>query len=471
METIKNPGNPILLVDDDAPVLHAMNMTLRSMGFNNIVTCEDGRKVLSILAENEIEVVLLDVIMPYITGEQLLPEIIAADPDLPVIMVTAVNEVETAVTCMKNGAMDYLVKPIDRERLISTMRQVVEIRDLRRMNLRLTRTIFSDTLKNPKAFSEIVTNSQKMKAVFQYCEAVAPSRQPVIITGETGVGKELIARALHQCSGRRGNFVAVNIAGLDDHAFSDTLFGHTKGAFTGADQFRKGLVERAAGGTFFMDEIGDLSEALQIKLLRLLQENEYYPLGSDFAKPTDARFILATQQDLETLMAQGRFRRDLYYRMRTHYIRVPPLRERKDDLPLLVSFFLQEAARDLNKPIPNYPPELITLLAAYHFPGNIRELRAMVFEAASNHKSRLLSLEVFRRHIDETRGLTASLPLPLETGELTCFSSFLQLPTLKECQQLLIREAMRRSNDNQSVAAHLLGVTPQALNARLKRSS
>jgi transcriptional regulator with GAF, ATPase, and Fis domain len=230
-------------------------------------------------------------------------------------------------------------------------------------------------------------------------------------------------------------------------------------------------VERAAGGTFFMDEIGDLSEALQIKLLRLLQENEYYPLGSDFAKPTDARFILATQQDLETLMAQGRFRRDLYYRMRTHYIRVPPLRERKDDLPLLVSFFLQEAARDLNKPIPNYPPELITLLAAYHFPGNIRELRAMVFEAASNHKSRLLSLEVFRRHIDETRGLTASLPLPLETGELTCFSSFLQLPTLKECQQLLIREAMRRSNDNQSVAAHLLGVTPQALNALLKRSS
>lgn len=214
-----------------------------------------------------------------------------------------------------------------------------------------------------------------MRRIFRYMEAVAASDQPVLVTGETGVGKEMVVRALHDASHRKGQFIAVNVAGLDDQAFSDTLFGHTRGAFTGADQAREGLVAKAAGGTLFLDEIGDLQLPSQIKLLRLLQEREYYPLGSDNGKKSDARIVVATNRDLKQMMEGNSFRSDLYYRLKTHRIQVPPLRDRLEDMPLLVNHFLDEAAAAIGKSRPVTPVELNGYLAAYSFPGNIRELK------------------------------------------------------------------------------------------------
>ncbi|NIO86619.1 MAG: AAA domain-containing protein, partial [Candidatus Aminicenantes bacterium] len=272
---------------------------------------------------------------------------------------------------------------------------------------------FSDRVNHPEAFKEIITNDAKMKSIFQYIEVISSSPEPVLITGETGVGKELIAKVIHELSNRNGDFVAVNVAGVDDNIFSDTLFGHEKGAFTDAVRARAGMIQTASGGTLFLDEIGDLSIASQVKLLRLLQENEYFPLGSDIAKYTDARVILATNSNLKFLSKSGRFRKDLYHRICVHRVHVPPLRERLDDIPLLVEHFLHEAAETLKKKKPIVPGELFSLLETYRFPGNIRELRAMVLEAVSSAKSQMLSLKPFKEAIGYHDG-SGMEPLDLE---------------------------------------------------------
>jgi transcriptional regulator with PAS, ATPase and Fis domain len=245
------------------------------------------------------------------------------------------------------------------------------MRELQEEVSSLKARILAGRMERPEAFSGIVTDNRKMFGIFHYLDAIARSSHPVLVTGETGVGKELIARAVHAMSASRGAFVAVNVAGLDDTMFSDTLFGHTKGAFTGAGQAREGLIAQASGGTLFLDEIGDLKDSSQVKLLRLLEEREYYPLGSDVSRRTDARVICATHNHPTELLSAGSLRKDLYYRLTGHHVHVPPLRERPDDLPLLIEHFLEEAARSLGKKKPTPPPELFTLLAAYGFPGRI----------------------------------------------------------------------------------------------------
>jgi DNA-binding NtrC family response regulator len=310
-----------------------------------------------------------------------------------------------------------------------------------------------------------------MRSIFQYIEAVAPSPRPVLITGETGVGKELVARAVHTLSNRKGAFTPVNVAGLDDHVFADTLFGHKRGAFTGAMEGRSGLLEQAAGGTLFLDEIGDLSAVSQVKLLRLLQEGEYLPLGSDLAKRSDARIVVATNQDLEAARNSGRFRKDLYYRLCGHRLQIPPLRERPEDLPVLLDYFLEKAANCLGKKKPTPPHELFKLLAAYRFPGNVRELESMIYNAVSIHTSGKLSMDAFKSEIFKTQpGLSGAIASPADAGEeKTVFPD--PLPTLKQVEQLLVDESLRRSNGNQAIAAMMLGITRQALNKRLKKTA
>jgi DNA-binding NtrC family response regulator len=462
------PRFPILLVDDEPQALTSFEMVLRSANMNHILRCEDGREVMPLLAREEIEVMLLDLRMPHLSGEEVLAMANGELPGLPVIVVTGANDVDTAVRCMKAGAFDYMVKPVEKSRLIAGVRRAVELQELQRENRLLKAHVLSDRLEHPEAFAEIVTRSDRMRSVFQYVEAIAASPQPVLITGETGVGKELVARAVHTLSNRKGVFLPVNVAGLDDNVFADTLFGHRKGAFTGADQARSGLVEQAAGGTLFLDEIGDLSVASQVKLLRLLQDGEYFPLGSDVAKRSDARVVVATNQELRTLQDPGRFRKDLYYRLRAHHIHIPPLRERLEDLPFLAEHFLEQAAQTLGKKKPVPPQELAVLLRTYHFPGNVRELQAMIMDAVSAHKSGILSLDVFKAQIQEQRGMAepgARQPVQGEQGLLS-FSE--QLPTLKQAGDLLIGEAMRRAHGNQAIAALSLGITRQALNRRLK---
>jgi len=465
----KYPTHPVLIVDDEKNILTAFELTLKYSGISNIITCQNSRKVIPLLENQPVEVILLDLIMPDIPGEELLCQISEHFPGVPVIIITAVNNLETAVDCMKFGAVDYMVKPVECNRLVSGVQRVIQVQELKRENLTLKNRILADRLEQPHAFSDIVTRDDKMLSIFKYMEAVAPSEDPVLITGETGVGKELFARAFHKLSSRKGKFVSVNVAGLDDNMFSDTLFGHKRGAFTDAHQVRKGLVEQAVEGTLFMDEIGELSPASQVKLLRLLQEKEYYPLGSDTPQNALVRALFSTNQDLEELANSGQFRKDLFYRIHTHHIHIPPLRERLDDLPLLIDHFLNEVSAAMNKPKPRVSQEILTLLANYDFPGNVRELRAMIVDAVSTTLTKDLSGAAFKKlaslkHPPAKTKSPASLKVSLD------FSLFSQLPTLRQIEESLITEALKRSSGNINKSAQILGITRQTLSKRLKRN-
>jgi DNA-binding NtrC family response regulator len=468
MDESLNPQQPIMIVDDEEQILLAIDTTLRMARINNTITCQDSREVVNLLSRHQVGIVLLDLTMPNMDGEELLGMISSEIPDIPVIVVTGSVDVETAVRCMKSGAFDYVVKPIDEGRLLSAVRRAIDFRELKQENLALRQHILSDTLDKPELFAQIVTNNKKLLSILQYIESIAHTSQPVLVTGETGTGKELMARALHDSSGVKGAFVAVNVAGLDDHVFSDTLFGHVRGAFTGADEIRHGLVEQATGGTLMLDEIGELSHASQLKLLRFLQEGEYFPLGQDEPKQARVRVVAVTNEDPFVLKKTGKFRKDLYFRLQTHHVHLPPLRERMDDIPLLVDHFIESAARAQNKKKPCLRSELCTLLEAYSFPGNVRELQAMVFDAMSRHKSGILALHAFKSHIgDEHRGLTVSAESAPHESESIIFPA--SLPTIKQATKLLVAQAMKRAKGNQSVAAAMLGITQQALSKRLKQ--
>lgn len=467
MKPLVFPKLPVLLVDDEEAFLRSASIILSSDGITHLVRCSDSRQVMTYLASGDFAVVALDLLMPPPSGKELLSMILQEKPELPVVILTAVDDVETAVTCIKEGAFDYLVKPIDAARLVTTLRRAIQFRQLQDENERLKEAVLSEALAHPQAFSEMVTQNRRMLSIFQYLEAVAPTGQPVLITGETGVGKERIARALHQLSGRTGEWVAVNVAGLDDGMFSDTLFGHQAGAFTGAMKVRKGLIEQACGGTLFLDEIGDLHVESQVKLLRLLQEGTYLPLGAERAKTSQARMVVATNREVLPLLESGSFRKDFYYRLRTHHIHLPPLRERRDDLPLLIHHFLEKAAHFLGVKKPTPPKELLTLLEAYPFPGNVRELEGMIFDAVSQHRGGVLSTASFREKIQPSPPQTLRPVEPREGQRLLFTDAF---PTLAEAERLVIAEALARAGGNQTIAAQLLGLSRQALNKRLSRS-
>jgi DNA-binding NtrC family response regulator len=454
------------MVDDEAQALDSFETVLLFAGINNIIRYQDGRDVIPLLSRQEIEVMLLDLSMPHMTGEELLSMVIRDFPEVPVIIITGSNDVETAVNCMKSGAFDYMVKPVEKSRLISGVKRAIEIRELQRENRLLKAHVLSDQLQHPEVFSEIITHSGTMRSIFQYIEAISNSPQPVLITGETGVGKELVAWAIHTLSNRKADFVPINVAGLDDNVFADTLFGHKKGAFTGADQARAGLIEQASGGTLFLDEIGDLSPTSQVKLLRLLQNGEFFPLGSDLAKHSDARVVVATNQNLQKLQESGRFRKDLYYRLRAHHIHIPPLRDRYEDLPMLANHFLSKASEALGKEKPALPKELFSLLATYPFPGNVRELESMIFDAVASSKSGILSIEPFRSSIYHGDPPSETIDTGL-SGEA---------PTLKErvegisqmTEKQMIIDALNKTNQNRTKAAKLLGISRRTLQNKIK---
>jgi DNA-binding NtrC family response regulator len=468
MSDSRYPEFKILLVDDDRPWLRSLGITLEGPGgYTNQLQCSDSREVLDLLEREDVGLVLLDLNMPHLSGEALLQQIVADYPQVTVIVVSGMNQVETAVKCLKLGAFDFLVKSVDNEQLLDCIHRAVRVVELERENQALSRGLLHKQLRHPEVFSAILTQDDGMRAIFQYVESVAPTRRPILITGESGVGKELIARAVHQLSGRSGPLVAVNVAGLDDNVFADTLFGHVRGAFTGADSARAGMIEKAAGGTLFLDEIGDLSAASQVKLLRLLQNGEYYPLGSDQKQQMQARVVVATHQNLAQQQGKGEFRNDLYYRLRSHHVDILPLRQRRGDLGLLLSYFLEQAANEFELEIPAIPEGLLGLLSNYDFPGNVRELKMMVYDAVSAQRGNLLPLAVFKHAMGVAAEAEPALDVILAAqlfGALEC------LPTLTEVGELLVDEAMQRSQGNQSVAARLLGISQPALSKRLKNS-
>jgi DNA-binding NtrC family response regulator len=458
----------ILVVDDDPDVLKRMDRTLRFEGFRDILCCSDPREVAALIDANDVSAMVLDLLMPDMPGQKVLEETRERHPEIPVIVATAVNDLDSAIDCMRHGAFDYVPKTAETGRLASSIRHALSIRELQRDYSALKDTLLAAKRPESPAFDALVTVDERMLSVFRYVETIAASPKPILIIGESGTGKELMAQAIHRLSGRTGPLVSLNIAGLDDTMFSDSLFGHRRGAFTGADTDRGGLIERAEGGTLFLDEIGELSQMSQVKLLRLIEDRRYYPLGADLPKASSAAIVTATNRDLRAASGTGAFRLDLFYRLQTHLVQLPPLRERPSDLPLLLRHFVRQSAERLGRGTPAIPDELSLLLESYDFPGNVRELESMVFDAMSGLKGGVLGLESFRRKILRgTNGKSAPEKL-VAGGESSRFSSWERLPTLKQASEELIGEAMRRAKGNQGIASDLLGMSRTALNKRLK---
>ncbi len=458
------PTASVLMVDDERPWLRSLSVTLeRSLGINNVILCDDSRDVLDILAEKKVSLILLDVMMPHVTGDELLPKIIEAKPEIPVIMISGLNQVEVAVECVKAGAFDYFVKASEQERLLAGIKRALAFQEIKQENVALSSRILHEVPVYHEAFSGLVTRDPQLLSIFSYIQAVAGGREPLLISGESGTGKELIARAVHHLSCPGEPWVALNVADYDEQGFADALFGHVRGAFQGAVRSRDGMLKETGAGILFLDEVGNLSETSQLKLLRLVQEGEYRPIGADKPELFRGRIVFTSNQELEAKVATGTFRKDLYYRIKSHHVVLPPLRDRLGDIPLLLDNFLIEAAESMGKKVPTYPEELPVLLRTYHYPGNVRELRSMVFEAVGHHSSRLLSMDVFKKAIG-----TESIPIRIEAeNQNVVFGP--QLPTLAETTQTLVNEAIRRAEGNQSIAAKMLGITRQALNQRLKR--
>jgi DNA-binding NtrC family response regulator len=459
----------ILVVDDEIYVRESLTAYLDDIGYH-VLEAENGKVGLELFRSSKPDIVMTDLRMPVMDGFALVEAIAAESDSTPVVVVSGVGAVDEAVRAMRSGAWDYVSKPIASfEELQITLESCLERARTKQELERLRRHLTDGTIGDETAFSGIITNSPRMRSIFLYLESVAPSRQPVLITGETGTGKELIARAVHTLSGLSGPFVAINLAGLDDTMFSDTLFGHQRGAYTGADRVRDGLIRQASGGTLFLDEIGDLSPGSQVKLLRLLQEGEYLPLGADKVQKSDARIVAATHADLKERMERGTFRPDLYYRLCSHRVELPPLRERPEDLPALATHFLEKAASCLGKATPTAPAELNLYLTAYYFPGNIRELEALIHDAVARSAGRTLALEA----IVATIGGNLRSPIIANKDLMKCtVCPFAEsFPTLKVIEDFLIEEALRLAENNQRLAAAYLGITRQALNKRLSRNS
>jgi len=455
----------ILIVDDDIAFMESVRRMLITNNCPNIVMLSDSRKALPELARGGISAVLLDWVMPNVNTCVLLQEIVATHPTIPVIIMTAVTDSENIVNCIRSGAFDYITKPVDENRLLSSLGKAVKVSDYEDQIQRLTAYLQGAPVVRPELFTDIITNSPKMHGVLKTIETVAPTRSSILITGETGVGKELIANAIHRASNLPGKLISVNVAGLDDdEIFSDTLYGHVKGAYTGASDTREGLISQADGGTLFFDEIGDLGQKAQIKLLRLLQEQEYYRLGSDRLKKCTARIIAASNRNFDEMRANGEFRNDLYYRLCGFHISVPPLRERSEDIPLLVTHFAEKEAKEQGKNTPIIPQNVLLALQEYDFTGNVRELINMVKHAVTMSTSRFLTCEDFLGlaggTIHDTLRIIKDSPFRLHAT----FDSF---PSLEEVEKLLIDEALHTAHGNKAMAARVLGISRTTLQKKL----
>lgn len=466
------PENPIIFVDDENLFLQSIAFFLKSEGISNIITLTSGVDLLDVIKQRNPLMIALDMIMPDISGEVLLKSIKENYEDIPVVIVTAIDKTETIVESIKNGAYDYLVKPLDETRLLMIIRHIVEFERVKKLSQSLSNQISNNYEKISDAFSSIVTKNEKMLSIFKYIEAISTTPLPILITGDTGTGKELIAASIHRLSCRSGAFVRLNVAGEDPNLISDTLYGHSKGGFTGAVANRKGLIEQADNGTMFLDEIGDLNIENQVKLLHVLQERKYYQIGSDVEKYSNARFIFATNKNILQLVDSGKFRKDLYYRIKFHHIHLPTLRERKDDIPLLVKHFVTKASLILNKKEPRLPDEIYSLLSNYSFPGNIRELEGIIFDAVSRYEKGTLSLAEMKNNLDfKESGDNEQYIYRMTKKKDNSIDIDGGFPTIDDVTKQLIDKALQDSDGNQTIAAKLLGISRKALNNRLIRAS
>ncbi len=453
-------GTQILIIEDNPTVVDVTTHLLQRKGWTQVAAAATGREALEWVARQSFGVILLDLGLPDLSGEIVFDGIKERRPEIPIVIVTAKNDIDTAVRFMSEGAFDYVLKGSEPIRLTSAVDRAFQYYRKSTDLSALQESLLSSGLKNPEAFASIITENDRLKSILRMAEAVSASDEAVLISGETGVGKELLSRAIHDCSGRQGRFVALNVGGLEDPIFDDTLFGHTRvGAFTGADQSRKGLAAAAEGGTLFLDEVGDLKPQSQVKLLRFLESREYFPLGSDSPRQSSARLIAATNSDLNVLVERGSFRKDLLYRISTFHLVIPPLRERQDDILLVGNHILRTLDRDHGKNI-RLTSGAVNLLQSLPLPGNVRELRQILLRARMASTNGEIDCQIL-----ESLGFGSAMPAQSNAGNILFPET---LPTVHDAVEALIQEALRRSHGKQNAAAALIGLSPQAISKRIR---
>ncbi|HKI78737.1 MAG TPA: sigma-54 dependent transcriptional regulator [Ignavibacteriaceae bacterium] len=451
-------NNSILIVDDETSYLELMKGLINDEGYKYVYTEQDPLKVLDAIERKYIDLVLCDVYMPQMNGMELLEKIIQKYPSLPVIMVTAINDVKIALKAIDQGAYEFITKPPDIDRLFLTIKRALEKRllDLERNALREVSNI--QEKKFTKDFSDIITNSKQMHKVFELVEIFAPTNETVLITGETGTGKDLIAKKIHDLSPRNSKpMVVVNLASISPSLFESELFGHERGSFTGATNEKIGYFESANGSTIFLDEIGELPKELQGKLLRTIQYNEIYRIGSSKPIKLNTRIIAATNKDLSEAISKEEFRTDLYYRLTRGFINLPPLRERGTDIGLLANYFLTAGNMIYNKNIHGFSEEIEKLLNHYTFPGNVRELENVILNAVAK---------------TDDHSLITKVELPsekLKTKTPKTHSTLQKLHTIEEAIKEHIRFVINHTNGNVQKAASILGVSERTLQRRLQQ--
>ena len=443
----------ILVVDDDEALRESLALLLAAEGYE-AVTAHDARSALERL-EEPVDVVLCDVRMPGTDGLELLPELIRRLPGAPVLLMSAYGSGDLAVEALKRGAFDYLAKPFQPSEVLLAIKKARERERLRRANSLLRREVQRAVGERP-----IVAASSPMIELLEMLERAAEYKATVLLTGESGTGKEVLARAIHAQSGRRHMaFVAVNCGAIPEALLESELFGHARGAFTGADRARRGLFVEADGGTLFLDEIGELPPPLQVKLLRVLQEEEVRPLGESKARSIDVRVIAATSRELEREVASGRFREDLFYRLDVFRLRVPPLRERREDVPLLVDYFLATFRETLGKPVRTIADEALDRLVAYDWPGNVRELENVMERATILCDGDRITLDDLPESLAKPR---RSPPPPASHGDFSLRRA------RRRFESELITRALEATGGNRTRAARLLEISHRALLYKLK---
>ncbi len=447
------PEKPsILIVEDEPKMRRLLELQLAEEGFH-ARTSPDAETGLQLLGKEPFDVVVTDFKLPGMSGLEFLHAVKRVNAELPVVIMTAYGTVESAVDAMKAGASDYVLKPFSLAELVLIIRKELATHRLRQENRDLR-----EALGHRYEYKNIVARSDKMQAVLALVERVAPTNATVLIGGESGVGKDLIARAIHEHSQRAsGPFVKINSTAIPETLLESELFGYEKGAFTGATSNKPGKFELADKGTLFLDEIGDVPAAIQVKLLRVLQDREFERLGSTRTHKVDVRMVAATNRDLRAALEEGTFREDLYYRLNVVAIDIPPLRDHKEDIPALAELFLEKSARESGKAVRGITPQAMKLLMDFHWPGNVRELQNVLERAVTLSSG--ATLDVGDIHIDgPPRRVSADSAPVLPDGM-----------TLEQWEEELLREALRRANGNKSQAARALGLSRNALRYRLSK--
>lgn len=446
-------NHSILVVDDEARLADVLAAALEDLGYRTVAV-DSARAALMELEQSRFDLVLTDLRLPVMDGRALLKEVRKRWPDVPVVVITAFAAVRDAVELVKEGAFDYIAKPFEMEDVAATIRRALRLADVVRENDRLR-----GELEGRYSFDTLIGNSAAFRRVIEQVTEVCETRATVMLNGESGTGKELVARAIHFNSPRRAKpFVAVNCAAIPEGLLESELFGHVKGAFTGALANRTGRFAAADGGTLFLDEIGDMPMGLQAKLLRVIQERSFEPVGASRSQSVDVRLVTATHKDMRQAIAEGRFREDLYYRLNVFPIALPALRERREDVPLLAGHFIVELAEAMGKRVTGFTPAALSAMAAYDWPGNIRELRNCIERAVIVARADVIDERDLPQDLFEPgrREAPSGLPRDLDAE-------------LERLERGFIVEALRRTDGVQVQAARLLGIAERSLWHRIKK--